>query len=64
MSCLVGQGTLGLDNFPLKCTVPRRRTMLLDSDGPAERVPVSGRDKVSRVMPSGHQLPVSQFGDY
>jgi len=32
-SCSVGQGTLGLDNFPLEFTVPRRRTLLLDSDG-------------------------------
>jgi len=57
--CSVGQGTLGLDNFPPELTIPRIRTLLLDPDGPSDG---NKPPWLSRVMPSEPQLPVSQLG--
>jgi len=36
-SCSVGKGTQGLDNFLPELTIPRRRTLVLGSDGTAGR---------------------------
>jgi len=40
----IEQATLGLANFPHELTVPRRRIMLLNSDGPAKRCAGCGQE--------------------